>query len=562
MGVINRTTDEINTLLDKVANLPEEGTSGKDGKTPVLETGTTTTLEAGSQATSEVVRNGEDASGNPKYKINFGIPKGRDGASSGGGGVADSVEWSKVLNKPKWIDSETKPTYNASEVGAIATGGLKTINGQNIEGEGDIEIPGTGSGIPDAPANGQTYGRNNNKWVVITQGGSDSAVDITEYFTKLLSLGEGETLPLEDYNVLKGYADNNTPVKIASEPYLFKTISVALMSIGDTLFLNGIIIQQGKLYGGYIFEIKNDGTITREIGGLPNIITFVDYQKAEKYTPITKGDTIQSAIQKLEAGIGQGGSGGGASSSVDITELFNRVNGVETGGTIQQEDYNTLLGYATNRTNVIVNNMEKGDLESSVRIFTVGDAIYIHFLYYAYGYANPSINIIAISSSLKIQKIAYGFQDAILLGEYEKASQYKPIERGDSISQAIGKLEAGIASSGGGSDVYILPQELYTLTNESTSEQISTAIGGDEGFNNIVAGIKAHKRFYFETEISEVSNAFCEVAMSYMSQDANNEFIIMRLSSLGSFGTFSMLTAATFNKVSNEYSLSVSEIQM
>lgn len=60
MGVINRTTDEINTLLDKVNDMPTEVTDGQDGKTPVLETGTTTTLDAGSQATSEVVRNGED----------------------------------------------------------------------------------------------------------------------------------------------------------------------------------------------------------------------------------------------------------------------------------------------------------------------------------------------------------------------------------------------------------------------------------------------------------------------------------------------------------------------
>ena len=67
MGVINKTTDEINNLLDKVENMPEEGVVGK---TPVLETGTTSTLPAGSQATSRVVRNGSDSSGNPKYKIN------------------------------------------------------------------------------------------------------------------------------------------------------------------------------------------------------------------------------------------------------------------------------------------------------------------------------------------------------------------------------------------------------------------------------------------------------------------------------------------------------------
>lgn len=148
MGVINKTTDEINTLLDKVESMPEEGVSGK---TPVLETGSTTTLDPGQNATSEVVANGTDSSGNPKYKINFGIPRGYDGTSTGGV-TADSVEWKNVLNKPTWVNSSTKPTYTATEVGAlpvtttipsktsqltndseyVASSTLKTINEQSM----------------------------------------------------------------------------------------------------------------------------------------------------------------------------------------------------------------------------------------------------------------------------------------------------------------------------------------------------------------------------------------------------------------------------------------------
>ena len=59
------------------------GADGANGKTPVLETGDTTTLAAGSEATAAVVPNGTDTGGNPKYKLNFGIPKGADGSGSG-----------------------------------------------------------------------------------------------------------------------------------------------------------------------------------------------------------------------------------------------------------------------------------------------------------------------------------------------------------------------------------------------------------------------------------------------------------------------------------------------
>lgn len=166
MGQLTKTTDKVNELLDKVEGMPE---TVKDGKTPVLETGTTTTLDPGQNATSEVVANGEDENGNPKYRLNFGIPKGYDGSGgSGGGGVADSVQWANVLNKPSWVNSSTKPTYTASEVGALpasttipsktsqltndsgftTSASFKTVNGQSIVGSGNIAIEGGGGDTP------------------------------------------------------------------------------------------------------------------------------------------------------------------------------------------------------------------------------------------------------------------------------------------------------------------------------------------------------------------------------------------------------------------------------
>ena len=185
MGVINYTTAKINELLDKIDKAPE---TIENGKTPVFVTGTTTTLDPGLSATVEVIQDGVDENGNPKYKINFGVPKGLDGASGGGGGTADSVQWANVLNKPSWVNSATKPTYTASEVGALpagttipsktsqltndsnflTSGDFKTINGESIVGSGNISLSGTG-GISDAPKDGKTYGRNNGAWVETSQ---------------------------------------------------------------------------------------------------------------------------------------------------------------------------------------------------------------------------------------------------------------------------------------------------------------------------------------------------------------------------------------------------------
>lgn len=141
MGFLNYTIAKVNELLAKVASLPEEI---KDGKTPVLETGTTTTLPAGSDATSEVVANGTDTDGNPKYLLNLGIPKGQ--AGTGGTGTGGTVDWADVENKPT-IPGKTSQLENDSDF--LASSDLKTINGQSIVGTGNISITGDGTGTGD-----------------------------------------------------------------------------------------------------------------------------------------------------------------------------------------------------------------------------------------------------------------------------------------------------------------------------------------------------------------------------------------------------------------------------
>ena len=404
MGVINKTTEEINTLLDKVELMPEEGVVGK---TPVLETGTTTTLPAGSNATSEVVRSGTDISGNPKYRLNFGIPKGADGSSSGGGGTADSVEWVNVLNKPTWVNSSVKPTYTATEVGAlpatttipsktsqltndskfVASDGLKTINGQSIVGSGNIEISGTGSGIADAPSDGKTYGRKNGNWSAIE--GVGGSVDITDIINRLAQLAEVDgTCTDEDYNTLKRYIENGTVTYY------------------------------------YIDEI-----------GL-----IVDLKKIENIILIEFGYT--SGFYYIN-------------SSMSIS----------------------------------------GDKHVSV-----SGGIYLSNTHMGEG----------------------------VLGEYKKPTSYSAISKEDSISTAIGKLEAGLGSGSGGANTYEIPSAVLNLTEESTADEIKSAFGGDEGIAAIKTAIGNKAILYISnsgdfTNIINVNGTYSTVALvitfTYKSQN-------------------------------------------
>lgn len=395
MGVINKTTEEINTLLDKVESMPEEGVVGK---TPVLETGETETLPAGSNATSEVVSNGTDENGNPKYKLNFGIPKGADGSSSGGGGTADSVEWVNVLNKPTWVNSSVKPTYTATEVGAmpattiipsktsqltndsgfVGSDGLKTINGQSIVGSGNIEITGSGSGIADAPSDGKTYGRKNGNWAAVESVGG--SVDITDIMVRLSELAEvGGTCTDDDYNALKGYAENGS-------------------------------------------------------------VTYVNIDGAALQVNVSIMDGI-------------------------ITFRYNIFDGNQD--TIQQ--------FSITSTKVV-----------------------------AYSY----------NSFLAVTHMGGG-----VLGEYKKPTSYSAISKEDSISTAIGKLEAGLGSGSGGANTYEIPSAVLNLTEESTADEIKSAFGGDEGIAAIKTAIGNKAILYISnsgdfTNIINVNGTYSTVALA------------------------------------------------
>ena len=364
MGVINKTTDEINTLLDKVEGMPEEGVTGK---TPVLETGETTTLPSGSQATSQVVANGVDAEGNPKYKLNFGIPRGADGSGSGGG-VADSVEWSKVLNTPTWVNSTTKPSYTATEVGALpasttipsrtsqltndsnftTTASFKTINGKSIVGSGNIVISGgSGGGIEEAPSDGKTYSRKNGGWVV---SGFDSA-DITDLWTRITQIGEvGGTISQEDYGTLIQYATNATEVYLKNED---SYTPMTLMFLGNVIYLGWTIPTAGMGLISASVMINPDRTVKQGQSNIPsdNAISQAailnGYSKPSAYSAITTEDTINMAIGKLEAGIG---SGGGSSNNEFIIENSSIMNIKATDAV---EKLNEYLGGEDNIQNIV-----------------------------------------------------------------------------------------------------------------------------------------------------------------------------------------------------------------
>ena len=93
------------------------GNAGADGKTPVFETGTVTTLEPGSEVTASVTPDGTDALGNPKYRINVGIPKGYDGSDGSDGPAGKDGVTPSITAEATVDDTSGTPNVSVSKSG-------------------------------------------------------------------------------------------------------------------------------------------------------------------------------------------------------------------------------------------------------------------------------------------------------------------------------------------------------------------------------------------------------------------------------------------------------------
>ena len=151
---------------------------------------------------------------------------------------------------PSWAKEPEKPAYTAEEVGAIAIGGLKTVNGNSLEGSGDI---------------------------VIEAGG-------TQYLDLSMFSEESGTLSDEDYQkVVKAYDDGvsivkktnvnlgnefayyyGCPIIDAGDNYVFLGSGRANLLGCDYIIVSFSVIKEDKSYAylerTFIFEKDGSGT--------------------------------------------------------------------------------------------------------------------------------------------------------------------------------------------------------------------------------------------------------------------------------------------------------------
>lgn len=505
------TITKTNDLLEKVNNMPD---SVADGKTPVLETGTTTTLSPTESATSEVVRNGSDSNGNPKYKINLGIPKGKDGTGGSGGGVADSVDWSNVLNKPGWVNSTTKPTYTASEVGALPSNttipsktsqltndskfvkdtDLKTINGQSLIGSGNITISGgSGGGSGNVSVSNAAALVTGKKYAF-----TPSANGVTDgSFSEIANASNDKDglMSKADYSKLNGLKDGiSLPVNITN---LSETSSsediISLFSldgVSDAFLIAGMAAMYSNLpsmeYAADVMDIY-----------IGNYKCFVDASYEDSKCSLSLTYVVSGKLKTI------------------------KINGTNNGNAWIYSCEIQESGDDTYYLPVALLDLKVGTPSSEIHAAAGGsdeearikDAIKARKKIYISKNEPTGNYSIPVSASLVILNYPFLVFDMPKSmagdGGISKTIRLTPV------------AECNVSYKRG----YRLSLSLYSLTGSSASDDIGTAVGGEAGLKEIIQAAKDGNVFFINGKSDNI-NYRTDLSVNIFSEDANGDLSI------------------------------------
>ena len=155
----------------------QDGAKGADGITPTLKVGTVTTLAAGSNATVTMSKN------NNEYTLNFGIPKGNKGDTGASGGSGETT----VVNPTITIGTVTSgDTASATITGDSPNYTLNLVLPKGDKGDkGDTGEAGSGGDV-DLTGYAELTG------ATFTGNISSPIVAATKYFVTPTLVGEGD----------------------------------------------------------------------------------------------------------------------------------------------------------------------------------------------------------------------------------------------------------------------------------------------------------------------------------------------------------------------------------
>lgn len=372
--------------------------------------------------------------------------------------------------------------------------------------------------------------------------GDSGIVDIT-YIISKLDLTNGGTMDSTDLSTLKGYMSAGKVLKatIGGVTLLFNydtsssTIvmtSAPVVSMGMYGMMMSISYLIDSNTGEYIgANDESNGKLVNQI--IPSnytatkICQMTGYMKPSSYAAITPEDTIDSAIGKLEAGIGSGGTGGGGD---NIYWIPSDILNLESGDT-----YEEILAALGGSLDDIYEAVKSG------KIF----------------YSNTESNISYISFCIDVyfpfMQYAAFFSFTVRSNSYSPLANYEVYCNTSSPRQSYVKI---IYIEG-----YKLNTNIYFLSSISNTEDISTAVGGESGLKKIIQAVKDGNRLVIRGESSNLTegtvlstDVFVNAYEEKENGDLTISYSLFGIAQGGSYygGTYYVIT---YTKASNTFAI-------
>lgn len=172
---------------------------------------------------------------------------------------------------------------------------IKTINGQSVLGEGNIEIKGEDGGVPDAPSDGNKYVRQNGSWV------QETTVDTSTFATKAELEGKVDNSEIADMLTKTEAASTYQPkgdyLTAVPEEYVTETELNDKGYATTTQLSDAVADKLTKTQADEYYQATGDYALKSEIPDVSGFITSI--QADEKYATLEQIGNIDTILDSI-----------------------------------------------------------------------------------------------------------------------------------------------------------------------------------------------------------------------------------------------------------------------
>lgn len=322
--------------------------------------------------------------------------------------------------------------------------------------------------------------------------------------------------------ILKDGADELLPKTSASMVFTEsgQTVEAALQNAGTGGGGTGGGIDEEQL-AQYLQEHKYiTQTELDEAHYLKPTSEITGYTKAASYAALDPTDTLNEALGKLEAGIGSGGAGGGDNIYWLPSDILN-LSSVAT-----HEEILAALG---------------GSLEPIFEATKAGKVFLIKYNIFDLIVYDIPVNVYFISG-VKIVRLSFMFYGSN--GKNTNALIIINADTADTSKSYVMKIRM---------EGYSLDTNFYTLDSDSSSDTISTAVGGESGFKNIIKSVNSGSRLVVRESPYNID------LLTNIAQVSDNGDMLLSFTRII---TSVEIVSISYTKSSNTFSCTVTPISM